>query len=72
MKRIASMLGGLLLAAGCAATTTERLQLPRLETVAQVDLSRYLGTWYEIANFRTRQVAARGPAASSGLAPEPR
>ena len=45
------MLGGLLLASGCAATTTERLQLPPLQTVAQVDLSRYLGTWYEIANF---------------------
>ena len=36
--------------AGCA-TTTERLRLPPLETVSHVELSRYLGTWYEIANF---------------------
>ncbi len=39
------------LAAGCAATTTERLGLPALRTVEQVDLNRYLGTWYEIASF---------------------
>ena len=39
------------LAQGCASTTTERLKLPPLQTVAQVDLDRYLGTWYEIANF---------------------
>jgi apolipoprotein D and lipocalin family protein len=37
--------------AGCATSTTERLRLPPLETVAQVDLSRYVGTWYEIASF---------------------
>jgi apolipoprotein D and lipocalin family protein len=37
-------------ATGCA-TTTERLQLPPLTTVAKVDLPRYLGTWYEIASF---------------------
>ncbi len=36
--------------AGCA-TTTQRLSLPPLETVKQVDLERYLGTWYEIASF---------------------
>jgi apolipoprotein D and lipocalin family protein len=36
---------------GCAATTTERLRLPPLGTVAHVDLSRYVGTWYEIASF---------------------
>ena len=35
---------------GCA-STTERLELPPLQTVAKVDLSRYLGTWYEIASF---------------------
>ena len=40
-----------LVTTGCAATTTERLRLPPLETVAHVDLSRYLGTWYEIASF---------------------
>ncbi len=42
---------GLVFVAGCALTTTERLRLPPLETVAHVELSRYLGTWYEIANF---------------------
>ena len=40
-----------LMFAGCAASTTERLHLPPLQTVAHVDLPRYLGTWYEIANF---------------------
>jgi apolipoprotein D and lipocalin family protein len=47
-----SVVGFLLL--GCAATTTERLRLPPLETVRQVDLQRYLGTWYEIAAFPQR------------------
>ena len=42
------------LGAGCAATTTERLHLPALQTVARVDLTRYVGTWYEIANFPQR------------------
>jgi apolipoprotein D and lipocalin family protein len=35
----------------CAPTTTERLNLPPLETVERVELERYLGTWYEIAAF---------------------
>jgi apolipoprotein D and lipocalin family protein len=39
------------LLSGCATTTTARLHLPPLETVAHVDLGRYLGTWYEIASF---------------------
>jgi apolipoprotein D and lipocalin family protein len=38
------------LVAGCA-STTERLKLPPLTSVAQVDVNRYLGTWYEIASF---------------------
>lgn len=38
----------------CAATTTERLALPPLKTVPHVDLTRYLGTWYEIASFPQR------------------
>ncbi|MFH1807509.1 MAG: lipocalin family protein [Pseudomonadota bacterium] len=38
----------------CATSSTERLQLPPLETVAQVELSRYTGTWYEIASFPQR------------------
>lgn len=45
------MLGALAIAAGCAKSTSERLRLPPLETVEHVDLSRYLGTWYEIASF---------------------
>jgi apolipoprotein D and lipocalin family protein len=35
----------------CTATTTQRLQLPPLDSVSEVDLTRYVGTWYEIANF---------------------
>jgi apolipoprotein D and lipocalin family protein len=50
MKRLAKLLWAFF-AAGCTASTTQRLRLPPLETVAQVDLSRYLGTWYEIASF---------------------
>jgi apolipoprotein D and lipocalin family protein len=38
-------------ASGCATTTTERLKLPPLQAVDHVDLPRYLGLWYEIANF---------------------
>jgi len=40
--------------AACGETTTARLGLPPLETVAHVDLARYLGTWYEIASFPQR------------------
>ncbi|MBW2527164.1 MAG: lipocalin family protein [Deltaproteobacteria bacterium] len=36
---------------GCAQSTTERLGLGPLRTVASVDLRRYTGTWYEIASF---------------------
>ncbi len=54
VKRSVGMLGALAMAAGCATSTTERLRLPPLETVAHVDLSRYLGTWYEIASFPQR------------------
>ncbi len=37
--------------AGCSASSTESLRLPPLQTVAHVDLARYVGTWYEIASF---------------------
>ena len=37
--------------AGCATTSTKRLHLPPLEAVSQVDLTRYVGTWFEIASF---------------------
>lgn len=50
MKRFAGLMWALV-TTGCATSTTERLQLPPLETVAHVDLARYLGTWYEIASF---------------------
>ena len=36
---------------GCATSTTDRLKLPPLATVAKVELPRYLGTWYEIASY---------------------
>jgi apolipoprotein D and lipocalin family protein len=39
---------------GCVTTSTQRLQLPPLQAVAQVDLDRYIGTWFEIANFPQR------------------
>lgn len=54
MRRWSALLAGLLGAAGCTATTTSRLHLPPLQTVAHVDLDRYLGTWYEIASFPQR------------------
>jgi apolipoprotein D and lipocalin family protein len=41
-------------AAACAGSTTERESLPPLETVERVELSRYLGTWYEIASYPQR------------------
>jgi apolipoprotein D and lipocalin family protein len=50
VKRLAGVVWALV-ATGCAGSTTERLRLPPLETVAHVDLSRYVGTWYEIASF---------------------
>lgn len=50
MKAKMSMLLGLV-GVGCATTTTARLHLPDLQTVARVDLGRYVGTWYEIASF---------------------
>jgi len=50
MKRLALVYYGLL-ALGCSPTTTARLRLPPLETVAHVDLQRYQGTWYEISSF---------------------
>lgn len=52
-KRL-GVLVGMLLAAGCATSTTQRRQLPLLQTVSHVELNRYLGTWYEIASFPQR------------------
>ena len=50
MRRLASALWALATAA-CATSSTARLHLPPLRTVQRVDLSRYVGTWYEIASF---------------------
>ncbi len=52
---LAAAIGALALggATGCA-TTTERLGLPQLQTVAKVDLTKYVGTWYEIAAYPIR------------------
>lgn len=36
---------------GCAPSTTKANSLPPLEVVEQVELERYLGTWYEIASY---------------------
>jgi apolipoprotein D and lipocalin family protein len=54
LTRALGPLCALALSAGCAASTTDRLGLPPLQTVAHVDLSRYVGTWYEIASFPHR------------------
>lgn len=51
--RTSALLPLLLALAGCP-STTERLDLPPVQTVEAVDLDRYLGTWYEIASFPQR------------------
>lgn len=51
--RPATALPLLLALAGCP-STTERLDLPPVQTVETVDLDRYVGTWYEIASFPQR------------------
>jgi apolipoprotein D and lipocalin family protein len=50
MKPLA-ILASLVALAGCSTSSTERFALPPLQTVAHVDLGRYVGTWYEIASF---------------------
>jgi len=52
--KMSAALIGLLSGLGCSTTTTARLALPPLETVSQVEVERYLGTWYEIASFPQR------------------
>jgi len=54
MRRTALLVSltlALALTAGCGVSTTERLGLPQLKTVDNVDVERYLGTWYEIARY---------------------
>jgi apolipoprotein D and lipocalin family protein len=53
-RRFAKMILGILAFTGCGTSATSRLHLPPLQTVPQVDLNRYLGTWYEIASFPQR------------------
>lgn len=53
-NRVRALFAAGLALVGCGTTTTSRLQLPELRTVARVDLSRYIGTWYEIASFPQR------------------
>lgn len=45
------LVGLLAFLSACAASTTARLGLPELRTVAHVDLERYMGSWHEIASF---------------------
>lgn len=51
MRELLLTLPLIFLAAACAPTTTERLELPPLEVVESVDLGRYTGTWYELASY---------------------
>ena len=51
MEKIA--LSGTLVMFLCACATAGPPQAP-LETVAQVDLGRYMGRWFEIASFPQR------------------
>ena len=68
MGRLMKFLLGVLGLCGCAATTTERRRLPELKTVLHVDLSRYLGTWYDIASFPQRfQQGCTGTTATYAL-----
>lgn len=61
-------LGTVAALAGCATTTTERLGLPPLKTVPKVDLTRYVGTWYEIASYPQRfQKGCTGTTATYSL-----
>lgn len=48
MGRVAALLAGI---AGCAGSTADRPDVAAPATVANVDLRRYVGTWYEIASF---------------------
>lgn len=62
------VLGFAALGSACASTTTERLGLPPLQTVSKVDLSRYTGTWFEIASYpQTFQKGCTGTTATYTL-----
>jgi apolipoprotein D and lipocalin family protein len=70
MRNILPVLGAVIVASivGCATSTSERLKLPPLKTVPVVELSRYLGTWYEIASFpQSFQEGCHGTSATYAL-----
>ena len=53
---------------GCGATTTELENLPPLQSVARVEVERYMGTWYEIASYpQSFQKGCTGTTASYSL-----
>ncbi len=52
--KLCALLAPFLAFLGCGTTATERLGLPPLTTVGQVDLTRYAGVWYEISSFPQR------------------
>lgn len=63
--------GLLLLAALVSMPTAARAAAKPLETVPSVDLSRYVGTWYEIASFPQRfQKGCTGTVATYTLRPD--
>jgi apolipoprotein D and lipocalin family protein len=53
LPRVRTVIGCVLalFSAACASTTTAREGLPPLRSVSTVDLSRYVGVWYEIQSF---------------------
>lgn len=51
MRSLFTLFVCLMFGVGCASSTTERKGLPELPVVNSVDLSSYVGTWYEIASF---------------------
>lgn len=50
-RQLVCSLAALALATSCGTTTTVRRGLPPVQTVAHVDLARYIGVWYEISSF---------------------
>ncbi len=68
MRRVSLLAFAMVAALGCTPTTTERLGLGELQTVPGVELGRYVGTWYEIANFPQRfQEGCTGTTATYSL-----
>jgi apolipoprotein D and lipocalin family protein len=71
MRHKAMVLLSVLATAGCATSTTTRLRLGELRTVPHVDLTRYVGTSYDIASFPQRfQRGCTGTTATYTLRPD--